>query len=146
MSNSVSNLANQLVYFSHCHPYQYHFHFMNIPPLEEEVAIPSRVRHPPLTVPSSLSAHSSVSVPVRLPRVRLKQNSVLSHLGSYHLVGIGNPILGQDCAICLTPFKAIQYQRILSKCQHTFHKKCIDKWLCDCNMSCPICRVSYQPT
>jgi len=26
------------------------------------------------------------------------------------------------------------------KCNHVFHPECIDKWLCECNYKCPICR------
>jgi|TARA_Y100000389_G_scaffold202413_1_gene247610 hypothetical protein len=42
------------------------------------------------------------------------------------------------CTICLDEYKINQCKRILS-CNHTFHKKCIDKWF-NKNSECPVCR------
>jgi len=47
-------------------------------------------------------------------------------------------IIGQLCSICHDEYKAKEYKRELN-CLHTFHKKCIDKWLKN-NLSCPCCR------
>jgi E3 ubiquitin-protein ligase RHA2 len=49
-----------------------------------------------------------------------------------------------ECCICCDKVKPNEYIRELN-CNHTFHKKCIDKWL-KCTMkeretvNCPICR------
>jgi hypothetical protein len=43
-----------------------------------------------------------------------------------------------DCAICLEPFKLRQHAKKL-RCEHMFHKKCIDKWL-NRSQLCPCCR------
>ena len=49
-----------------------------------------------------------------------------------------------ECNICLNDYKHREYKRVLHKCGHTFHKKCIDKWLIQSReMSCPKCRESY---
>ena len=42
--------------------------------------------------------------------------------------------------------ESCEYKRELKKCQHAFHKKCIDKWFYQNseNMSCPICRKNYN--
>lgn len=53
--------------------------------------------------------------------------------------------LGTECVICLSEFKGRQRLRILPKCQHGFHVKCIDKWLSS-SSSCPICRQSLVDT
>jgi hypothetical protein len=52
-----------------------------------------------------------------------------------------------SCSICITQFNCNNdssncyglFKRTL-KCGHTFHKKCIDKWLL-CSPSCPECRM-----
>ncbi|XP_074308628.1 RING-H2 finger protein ATL78-like [Silene latifolia] len=49
--------------------------------------------------------------------------------------------LGTECVICLSEFKVAETIRILPKCNHGFHVKCIDKWLSS-HSSCPTCRQS----
>lgn len=58
------------------------------------------------------------------------------NLGSYKKIKPKDS--GYKCPICLDVFQEGLYKRTLS-CQHTFHKKCVDKWLKD-EESCPICR------
>jgi hypothetical protein len=48
-------------------------------------------------------------------------------------------ILTEQCFICMDDYKQNQFKRVLPKCNHYFHKKCIDKWLKK-KASCPICR------
>lgn len=45
----------------------------------------------------------------------------------------------EECTICLNNFSNNQFLRKLD-CEHTFHKKCIDKWLMKGNQCCPMCR------
>jgi len=50
-----------------------------------------------------------------------------------------------DCSICYEKVKSSEYIRELN-CNHSFHKKCIDKWLLLSmknreNINCPICRT-----
>lgn len=54
-------------------------------------------------------------------------------------------LIESDCNICMDHFEYRQYKRTLPKCNHTFHKKCIDSWLKK-NSSCPICRQEYLPS
>jgi hypothetical protein len=48
-------------------------------------------------------------------------------------------VLKEQCFICMDEYKVNQFKRVLPKCNHYFHKKCIDKWLKK-KASCPICR------
>jgi hypothetical protein len=45
----------------------------------------------------------------------------------------------EQCSICLEMYQIGLYKRNL-KCGHSFHKKCIDKWINFSKSSCPICR------
>ncbi|KAH7292650.1 hypothetical protein KP509_29G079200 [Ceratopteris richardii] len=44
-----------------------------------------------------------------------------------------------ECAICLSDFKEQECIRMLPKCQHCFHKECIQSWL-GSHSTCPLCR------
>ncbi|XP_059307937.1 RING-H2 finger protein ATL78-like [Lycium ferocissimum] len=49
------------------------------------------------------------------------------------------PGLDSECVICLSEFGVGEKIKILPKCNHGFHVKCIDKWL-NSHSSCPTCR------
>ncbi|OAY36039.1 RING-H2 finger protein ATL78 [Manihot esculenta] len=49
------------------------------------------------------------------------------------------PGLDTECAICLSDFTPGERVRLLPKCNHGFHVRCIDKWLSS-HSSCPTCR------
>ncbi|XVE79892.1 hypothetical protein DITRI_Ditri14bG0093600 [Diplodiscus trichospermus] len=53
--------------------------------------------------------------------------------------GSGLNLTGTDCPICLGEFAEGEKVRVLPKCSHGFHAKCIDTWLSS-NSSCPLCR------
>lgn len=59
----------------------------------------------------------------------------------------GVKIKATDCAICLVDFMDGEKVRVLPKCNHGFHVRCIDTWLMS-HSSCPTCRRSLldQPT
>lgn len=67
--------------------------------------------------------------------------------GKYQRVCKGDPLLepGQCCCVCLQEYQLGEYKRELPVCGHTYHKKCIDKWLRKSHsMTCPICRHDYS--
>ncbi|XP_071723934.1 RING-H2 finger protein ATL78 [Rutidosis leptorrhynchoides] len=49
------------------------------------------------------------------------------------------PGLDTECVICLSEFSLGERVRLLPKCHHGFHIRCIDKWL-STHSSCPTCR------
>jgi hypothetical protein len=78
-------------------------------------------------------------------KISLKRNSHVSHLPKYKKITESFKNLRfytQECTICLENYKIGEYYRMLP-CEHTFHKRCIDKWLFK-KMSCPICRTGYN--
>ncbi|XP_047331003.1 RING-H2 finger protein ATL73-like [Impatiens glandulifera] len=50
-------------------------------------------------------------------------------------------IQGTECTVCLGEFMAGEEVRVLPKCKHGFHLKCIDKWIVK-SSTCPTCRTT----
>ncbi|XP_009416728.2 E3 ubiquitin-protein ligase ATL42-like [Musa acuminata AAA Group] len=46
---------------------------------------------------------------------------------------------GLECAVCLSKFDDAEVLRLLPKCKHAFHVRCVDRWL-EAHSSCPVCR------
>lgn len=55
--------------------------------------------------------------------------------------GSGEEIPATECPICLGEFEKGDKLRMLPKCNHGFHVRCIDTWLVS-HSSCPNCRHS----
>lgn len=47
---------------------------------------------------------------------------------------------GTECSICLSEFEEDESLRLLPKCSHAFHLRCIDSWLRS-HKNCPLCRA-----
>lgn len=75
-----------------------------------------------------------------------KISDITKHLKKAIKITINDPIIGESCAICMDAYQPKEYKRVLEKCNHCFHKKCIDKWFKrnPKHMTCPICRASYN--
>lgn len=57
------------------------------------------------------------------------------------IYGAGGSIAATECPICLGEFVDGEKVRVLPKCNHGFHVRCIDTWLLS-HSSCPNCRHS----
>ncbi|KAI9091060.1 hypothetical protein K1719_028330 [Acacia pycnantha] len=49
-------------------------------------------------------------------------------------------IVPLECMVCLSEFNHQDTLRLLPKCNHAFHRDCIDKWLAS-HVTCPVCRT-----
>ncbi|XP_060184476.1 probable E3 ubiquitin-protein ligase RHA1A [Lycium barbarum] len=49
------------------------------------------------------------------------------------------------CAVCLCTFEEGEEVRELIKCNHIFHKDCLDTWLQKDSATCPLCRSKVLP-
>ena len=56
-----------------------------------------------------------------------------------HIERYGESRKETECAICLEDFKGIDIIKAFYKCQHIFHKKCLENWLKRSNC-CPLCK------
>ncbi|PIN04204.1 hypothetical protein CDL12_23262 [Handroanthus impetiginosus] len=55
--------------------------------------------------------------------------------------GSDNGVAFTECAICLGEFVDGEKIRVLPKCHHCFHLRCVDIWLAS-HSTCPTCRQS----
>lgn len=70
----------------------------------------------------------------------ITSNIIKTQLGKYNKINHLNKC-EENCPICMNNYKLHEGYRIL-KCDHMFHKKCIDKWFLKGNHNnCPLCRI-----
>ena len=76
----------------------------------------------------------------------IKSSKHKQSLGPYYRIKSTDSIVKSNdrCSVCLEHYKVGTYKRTIN-CNHTFHKKCIDKWFKNTdNYSCPICRKHHN--
>ncbi|KFK36035.1 hypothetical protein AALP_AA4G069500 [Arabis alpina] len=84
----------------------------------------------PISSPSTPKGSSNKGI----SKKALKMFPVVSYSTKMNLSG-----LGEECVICLSDFVSGEKLRLLPKCNHGFHVRCIDKWLQQ-HLTCPKCR------
>ncbi|GLT38444.1 hypothetical protein SLA2020_126950 [Shorea laevis] len=57
--------------------------------------------------------------------------------------GSGVNVKATECTICLGEFVEGEKVRVLPKCSHGFHVRCVDPWLLE-HSSCPTCRQPME--
>ena len=77
--------------------------------------------------------------PARLPNTGIKRKALKTFTTTNYSAELKVPGLDTECVICLSEFVNGDRVRILPKCNHGFHVRCIDKWLAS-HSSCPTCR------
>jgi len=85
------------------------------------------------------------------------QNEYNPHMFEDVIVNLNRQQLGQipiqrynsirhihdECTICVLPLSKNVYIRKLPCC-HVFHKNCIDKWLLEYSVKCPLCKQDVR--
>ncbi|XP_058731014.1 RING-H2 finger protein ATL78-like [Vicia villosa] len=89
---------------------------------------------------SSSSNSSPQSVNIGIKKKALKTFPIVSYSTEMKL-----PCLDTECVICIYDFTKGEKVRVLPKCNHGFHVRCIDKWLKE-HSSCPKCRQCLLET
>ncbi|CAN0877463.1 RING-H2 finger protein ATL78 [Linum grandiflorum] len=87
----------------------------------------------------SNSDHGRLSSAARLANTGIKKKALKTFPVVSFSEELNLPGLDAECVICLSDFAAGEKVKILPKCNHGFHVKCIDKWL-GSHSSCPTCR------
>jgi len=75
----------------------------------------------------------------RLANTGIKKKALKTFPMVNYSTGMKLPGLDTECVICLSEFTPGERVRVLPKCNHGFHARCIDKWL-NSHSSCPTCR------
>ncbi|XP_062221114.1 RING-H2 finger protein ATL72-like [Phragmites australis] len=92
------------------------------------------------------TAEPGLSVTARLAQARARRKALRAMptivysagLLPLHAAGGGG---GPVCAICLADLEPGERVRVLPKCNHGFHVRCVDRWLL-ARSTCPTCRQS----
>ncbi|KAM4123008.1 hypothetical protein ACB094_01G126900 [Castanea mollissima] len=50
-----------------------------------------------------------------------------------------------ECSVCLNCVERSHEMRELSNCYHVFHKACLDRWVDEGQVTCPLCRTMIFP-
>jgi len=82
---------------------------------------------------------SSGNVAEEVPTRSGLDKSAMRALPTVVYAGTESQHVQKDCPICLADFVDGENVRVLPKCNHYFHRKCIDKWLIS-HSTCPTCR------
>lgn len=77
--------------------------------------------------------------PARVTNTGVKKKALKTFPTVTYSAELNLPSLDSECVICLSEFTSGERVRILPKCNHGFHVRCIDKWLSS-HSSCPKCR------
>ncbi|CAI9282198.1 unnamed protein product [Lactuca saligna] len=93
----------------------------------------------------SESSSSQESTSARLANTGIKKKALKTFPTVSYWEGLKLPGLDKACVICLGDFSTGERVKILPKCNHGFHVRCIDKWLSS-HSSCPTCRHSLLDT
>lgn len=107
------------------------------------IAVCLKVLHRCLLCCRRQPVHGSISDDAVLSNTGLKK-AAMKALPIIIYTAASNPEpVPTDCPICLAEFAEGEKVKVLPKCSHGFHSKCIDKWFV-AHSSCPMCRFSLN--
>ncbi|PPD93491.1 hypothetical protein GOBAR_DD09569 [Gossypium barbadense] len=88
---------------------------------------------------SLVASESGATTSSRLANKGVKRKALKTFPTVNYSADLKLPGLDSECIICLSDFTTGDRVRLLPKCNHGFHVRCIDKWL-SAHSSCPKCR------
>ncbi|XP_022996076.1 RING-H2 finger protein ATL46-like [Cucurbita maxima] len=94
---------------------------------------------------------SLVTVPAVDLQVRIKTSLPIIEYGDFvEKQGRGSPENKVDeenrkCTICLCEMERSETMRELCNCCHVFHRDCLDTWIDEFRITCPVCRSMLFP-
>ncbi|XP_022740619.1 RING-H2 finger protein ATL78-like [Durio zibethinus] len=94
---------------------------------------------------SLVAAASGANLSAKLANAGVQQKALKAFPIVKYTTELKLPGLDTACVICLSEFASGERLRILPKCNHGFHTRCIDKWLSS-HSSCPTCRHCLTET
>ncbi|KAF2284361.1 hypothetical protein GH714_021103 [Hevea brasiliensis] len=86
-----------------------------------------------------VASQSAGDSSTRLANTGVKRKALKTFPTVNYSTDLKLPGLDTECVICLSEFTPGERVRLLPKCNHGFHVRCIDKWLSS-HSSCPTCR------
>ncbi|KAK3019366.1 hypothetical protein RJ639_003946 [Escallonia herrerae] len=94
---------------------------------------------------SFVASESGGTYSARLANTGIKKKALKTFPTLGYTADLKLPGLDSECAICLSDFAPGERVRLLPKCNHGFHVRCIDRWLTS-HSSCPTCRHCLTET
>ncbi|XP_055832481.1 RING-H2 finger protein ATL78-like [Solanum dulcamara] len=92
-----------------------------------------------LADPSSNHTNNNNSSSIKLANRGIKKKALKTFPVITYTTELKHSGIDSECVICLSEFGVGDKIKILPKCNHGFHVRCIDKWL-NSHSSCPTCR------
>lgn len=86
-----------------------------------------------------VTTESSDNPSARLANTGIKKKALKTFPIVNYSAEMKLPGLDAECVICLSEFAPGERVKVLPKCNHGFHVRCIDRWL-NSHSSCPTCR------
>lgn len=89
---------------------------------------------------------SIVPVPVQVLTAMIKTNLPVIEYGDF-VKRFGDEAMKKDrvCSVCLESMEKRDEMREIWKCSHVFHRECIDRWVQEGRVTCPLCRSALYP-
>ena len=96
--------------------------------------------------PEDRPSPSLVSVPFHLIDESIKKQLPITEYGD--LLKRRGACSAEDlvCVVCLNNMEASDGVRDLCNCSHVFHKECLDVWIGQGQVTCPLCRSKLSPS
>lgn len=89
------------------------------------------------------SSPSLLPVPVHAVTAAIKNKvPIVSYSEYVHRYGGDDTVV---CSVCLECIESNDLVRELCNCKHVFHQECLDRWVDEGHVNCPLCRTILLP-